>query len=295
MSALRAYPTLLRVGLASAIAYRVEMFVWMLTMTMPLVSLALWSAVSASTPVGRFGQGEFVAYFLATIIVRQLTGSWVVWELIQDIKSGALASRLLKPLHPLVAYSAENLAALPMRAVLALPMTTIALVARSRSPPPSARAHRRALPVADGRVVHHLLRHGDDRHAQLLHRELDGNLRGVAGELHAACRGTCCRLELFPAWVKDIAYLLPFRYTLGFPVEILIGMSSSTPSPRGSPCNGRTWSPRRSCVRDVEGRHASLRGVRRLTMRRYARLLPYSFACRCRSERSIAGTFCSKV
>ena len=46
--ALRAYPTLVRVGFAESVAYRAEMLVWMLTMTMPLVSLALWSAISAS-------------------------------------------------------------------------------------------------------------------------------------------------------------------------------------------------------------------------------------------------------
>ena len=64
MSALRAYPTLLRVGFAGAVAYRAEMLVWMLTTTMPLVSLALWSAVAREAPVGRFGPGEFVGYFL---------------------------------------------------------------------------------------------------------------------------------------------------------------------------------------------------------------------------------------
>jgi ABC-2 type transport system permease protein len=30
-------------------------------------------------------------------------------------------------------------------------------------------------------------------------------------------------LELFPGWVKTLTYVLPFRYMLGFPVEILIG------------------------------------------------------------------------
>jgi len=65
--AARAYPTLLRVGLAEAVAYRAEMLVWMLTTTMPLVSLALWSAVAETAPVGRFSQQGFAAYFLATL------------------------------------------------------------------------------------------------------------------------------------------------------------------------------------------------------------------------------------
>ncbi len=34
-------------------------------------------------------------------------------------------------------------------------------------------------------------------------------------------------LELFPSWARTLTYALPFRYTLGFPVEILIGTSSA--------------------------------------------------------------------
>ena len=50
------FPTLLRVGLAAAVAYRAEFLVWMLSTTMPLVMLALWSAVAREAPVGRFDQ-----------------------------------------------------------------------------------------------------------------------------------------------------------------------------------------------------------------------------------------------
>ena len=124
---LRAYPTMLRVGLAEAIAYRAETIVWMLTNTMPLVNLALWSAVARNNPIGNFQQKDLVAYFLAALIVRQLTGSWVLWELSREIRMGLLSMRLLRPIHPLFAYSAENLAALPLRAGFAVPLALIVL------------------------------------------------------------------------------------------------------------------------------------------------------------------------
>ena len=95
LRAIRAYPTLLRVGLSEAVAYRAELVVWVLTTTMPLVSLALWSAVAEEAPVGRVGARDFVAYFLATLVVRQLTGTWLIWEMNGDIRSGALSQRLL--------------------------------------------------------------------------------------------------------------------------------------------------------------------------------------------------------
>ena len=116
---LRAYPTLLAIGLKEAIAYRAEFVVWMLTMTMPLVMLAITSAMAREGAVGRFDAGAFTAYYLATLIVRQMSGSWVVWEMIREIKEGTLSLRLVRPMHPLVGYSAESLAAIPMRALVA--------------------------------------------------------------------------------------------------------------------------------------------------------------------------------
>ena len=40
-------------------------------------------------------------------------------------------------------------------------------------------------------------------------------------------------VELFPGWVKTLTYALPFRYMLGFPVEILIGAATRADIARG--------------------------------------------------------------
>jgi ABC-2 type transport system permease protein len=205
------------------VAYRAEMLIWMLTMTMPLVSLALWSAVAAGAPVGRFGQKEFAAYFLATLVVRQLSGSWVVWELIQDIKSGTLSARLLKPIHPLIAYSAENLGAIPMRALLAAPLAIFLLFARG--------AHLPREPLLLGAFALSLF---GAWLTTFFVMALIGTLSffiessSSVFEIWLASfmllSGYLLPLELFPPWVRDAAELLPFRYMLGFPVELLIGI-----------------------------------------------------------------------
>ena len=122
---LRVYPALLRVGFADIFAYRAELVVWLLTVNMPLVMMALWTAVAATGPVGRFGQREFVAYYLGMLLVRILTGSWLVWELTMEIRQGTLAPRLLRPIHPLWAHSAMQLAAVPFRVVLVSPLVFI--------------------------------------------------------------------------------------------------------------------------------------------------------------------------
>ncbi|NRD47887.1 ABC transporter permease, partial [Corallococcus exiguus] len=45
-TALKALPTMLRIGFSEAVAYRAEMIIWVLATTMPLIMLALWSAVA---------------------------------------------------------------------------------------------------------------------------------------------------------------------------------------------------------------------------------------------------------
>ena len=61
--AIKAFPTLLRVGISEVVAYRAEFVVWILTTNMPLVMLAIWRAVAADGPVGRFDQRAFTAYY----------------------------------------------------------------------------------------------------------------------------------------------------------------------------------------------------------------------------------------
>ena len=87
----------------------------MLSTTMPLIMMALWTAVAREAPVRPLRHRGFVAYFLATFVVRQLTGAWVAWQINYEVRQGTLAMRLLRPISPLWSYAVENLGALPLR------------------------------------------------------------------------------------------------------------------------------------------------------------------------------------
>jgi ABC-2 type transport system permease protein len=222
--AVSAYPTLLRVGFAEAVAYRAEMLVWMLTTTMPLVSLALWSAVAEEAPVGRFTQRGLSAYFLATLVVRQVTGSWIVWAMNQEIRSGTLSQRLLRPIHPLVAYSAENLAALPLRAALCLPIAVGALfyVGRAGLPSTPTALTITALSLVGAWLINFLTMTIIGTLAFFL--ESSTAVFEVWMVAFMLLSGYLVPLELFPPTLRAVTNALPFRYTIAYPVELLVGM-----------------------------------------------------------------------
>ena len=221
---LRAVPTLFRVGFAAAVAYRSEFVVWILTTNMPLVMLALWTQVAREAPVGRFGQKEFVAYFLATLIVRLLTGSWVVWEMTMEIRQGDLAMRLLRPIHPFVLYAADNLAAVPIRGLLALPIGFAALYSAGRAElaPDAAHWIFAALGTfgAWAIVFTAMLVMG----SLALFWESSLSLYDGWLGMFFIFSGYLMPLSFFPGWLRTLSWWLPFRYTLAFPVETMLGL-----------------------------------------------------------------------
>ena len=225
---LRAFPTLLKVGFAEALAYRAEMFVWLLSTNMPLVMLALWTAVARDAPVGRFGQKDFVAYYLATLVVRLLTGAWVIWELNFEIRQGTLAFRLLRPVHPLLAYAAENLSALPVRMRISLPIAAGALwvVGRERVTHDPVLLAILPLTILGAWLITFLAMAIIGSLAFWV--EQAGSLFEIWLGLFGVFSGYLVPLELFPGWVAAIARFLPFRYMLAFPVELVIGMTPRT-------------------------------------------------------------------
>ncbi len=227
--ALRAFPTLVRVGFAEAIAYRAEMLVWLLSTTMPLVMLALMTAVAREGPIGRFGKADLTAYYLAALVVRLLTGAWVIWEVNFEIRQGTLAYRLLRPLHPLVAYAAENVGAMPMRLALVLPLAVAAAAIAGRSHVTHDPLLLAAFPVAVlGAWLITFLAMAVIG-ALAFYVESSGSLFEVWLGLFGVFSGYLIPLELFPHWLATAARFLPFRYMLAFPVEMVVGMT-----PRGA-------------------------------------------------------------
>ncbi len=201
-AAARAYPALLRTGFAAAVAYRAEFVIWMFSTNMPLIMLALWA--------------------LSTLLVRLLTGSWVVWELTMEIRQGDLAMRLLRPLHPLIAYSAENLAAVPLRGIVAIPVVSILLWTARGQLGHDPILWLLLLPALLGAWLLTFLVMALIGTLALYLESATSIFEAWLG-ISAVLSGYLVPLDLFPQAVQRIALVLPFRFLLSFPVELMLG------------------------------------------------------------------------
>jgi ABC-2 type transport system permease protein len=215
-----------RIGFADALAYRAEFLIWILSTNMSLVMLALWNAVAREHPIGRWGQKDFIAYFLSVLVVRLVTGSWVVWEMNYELRQGLLAFRMLRPVHPLVHYAAENLAALPVRGFFAAPIALVSLMVMG----PEQVTHDPvrltvfAVSVLGAWLINFLAMSIIGSISFFIDNSMA--IFQVWFGLYMLLSGYLIPLDFFPTVLRQATSALPFRYMLSFPVEVLLGQLS---------------------------------------------------------------------
>lgn len=113
---MRRIRVLLSVYYAYMVEYRAELILWVLAGSLPLILMGVWQQAAESGEFALSGL-EFIRYFLAVFVVRQLTMVWVIWEFEREVNEGKLSLKLLQPMDPgwhhLASHVAERGARLP--------------------------------------------------------------------------------------------------------------------------------------------------------------------------------------
>lgn len=219
---LGALPTMFRIGFSELVAWRAEVFIWVLTTTMPLIMFAMWSTIAREAPVGRFDELTFAGYFLSTLVVRQLTAAWIVWELNFMIRSGSLSPLLLRPVHPVLYHAAQNLGAIPFRLMVMIPLAAGALALFPGIPLHLDPMHLTlyALAIALAWALTFCVQTSIGLLALYTQQSL--SLQEAWFGLWALLSGYLIPLELVPM-LQAPANWLPFRAMGSLPTEILLG------------------------------------------------------------------------
>lgn len=220
---LRKLRVLLTVYWAFSLEYRAVIIVWILSTTIPLVMMAVWARLAESGAIGGFSSGDFIAYYLANMLVMHLVSTWHGLELSRNIRMGEINPYLLKPFHPLWYYGLRALPTKPLRLPIYLP--PMLLVAWLH---PGVRYNVQPVALLSfvaSMVIAYMLVFFMQSSLALLafwisHAE---PLVLFWYQLRLLFSGYVVPLALFPPVVREVIWWLPFRFTLSLPLEILVG------------------------------------------------------------------------
>jgi ABC-2 type transport system permease protein len=211
--------------LASMFQYRASLLIWMIGQVLePMVYLIVWSVVSNTSggSVGDYTAREFAGYFIVLMLVNQFTYTWIMYEFEYRIREGILSFALLKPVHPIHSDIADNVSSklitLPIMILIAVGLA-VAFQA-SVSPPPWAIAL--FIPVLLLAFIIRFLIEWTLALAAFWTTRV-GAINQTYFVLMLFLSGQIAPLTLLPAPVQVIAGILPFRWMLGFPVELFLG------------------------------------------------------------------------
>jgi ABC-2 type transport system permease protein len=209
-------------------------FGWMVP---PLIYLFVWSTAAGAgagsrAAVGGLTRDQFIVYYLALIVVNQLTYSQTNWTVGDVIRYGGMNRLLLRPLAPFFDAVATQVSGLVVYMTFLAPVIAILyLVLR-----PKVQIHARdALAFVPALVGAALLRFFWGYWLALLAfwaTRADA-LLSLQDSFVFLLAGQVAPTALLPDTLRALARALPFRYMLGFPVELLTGQLGPAEVGRG--------------------------------------------------------------
>jgi ABC-2 type transport system permease protein len=223
------YVTVAKAAVQTQFQYRTANYTYMLGMVAePVVYLVVWSSVANTHggSVNGITAGEFAAYYIVWTLVRNMNIVLTPYAWEDRIQQGELSGALLRPVHPIhydLAYFAGwkvvvVLLWIPIAAVL-----SIAFRPTFHISPLDALVF--FLAIWGAYLIRSMLlwvlgmiTFWTTRVSAIYDTYFTAEL---------LLSGRLVPLALLPAWASGLADVLPFKYTFGYPIEVLAGSLST--------------------------------------------------------------------
>lgn len=229
-----AYRALLRAHIGMGVAYRARLTVWVLSSLFPLLMMAVWlSVVDEVGPTAGWRTSDFVSYYAGGALLYHTTTSFLTWVWDADLRSGDMSFKLLKPMDPFHQYLTQEIG---LRVVVlafllpALVALTLMLPDLTYELTPMGWVVAGAAALT-GFFLNVLMAM---TFATIgFWTTQAGNLYSLWWGVGAFLSGWIAPLALMPEVVSDAAQVLPFRSSMGFPLEILLNRLTSAQIAQG--------------------------------------------------------------
>jgi ABC-2 type transport system permease protein len=191
-------------------------------LTEPVVYLVVWTSVAEQNgdAIGGLTRGQVSAYFVVWTLVRNLTTGYSpdVWQ--RRFQEGTLADMLLRPVHPVHCDIAGGFGFNLPRVVVAVPLTAALILLFQPDISPSALEVVVFVASVAAAYVLRAVAFCAVGTVGFWTTRIDAASRlYLAAELLLS--GRLVPIVLYPTWLAAAATWLPFRYTFGFPIEVL--------------------------------------------------------------------------
>jgi ABC-2 type transport system permease protein len=222
------YRRLWSIGIAQYTAYRGAAAIWTLGLIVgPLVTLVVWTTVADSNggEAGGFTAPEYAAYFVILMVVNHLTFTWQAWEQEFRIRTGQYSPLLLRPVHPIHADVTGNFSFKLFGLVGVVPAAVILSFAFDARYEATAWAWLAFLPtLLLAMVLRYMLEWTSGLIAFWVTKT--SAMLGMYSTAMFFLSGQVAPLTIFPEPVQAVAFVLPFRWMVFFPVEVALGDAS---------------------------------------------------------------------
>ena len=221
----RIYEALVKTDVALMLQYRATLVIWLIGgVLQPVVYLVVWLTVAAAKggQVADFDSGALAAYYIVLMLVNHVTFDWHMYEMGWRVRSGSFSPILLQPLHPIHRDLSQNVSYKLITLSVMLPAS--ALLCWFFEPVFAAPGWS-LLTFIPALVLAFAVRFLVEWTVALLAfwtTDTSG-LNQVYFVALLFLSGNMAPLSLLPDWLRQVAHLLPFKWMVAFPVELVLG------------------------------------------------------------------------
>lgn len=184
--------------------------------------MAIWLVINKEGANTLFSYNQLVVYYLGSILIKTITSSWVGQFIPGRIRRGDISPLLLRPMSFLTQWIGENIGEKLVKLIFLIP--AVILFGKLLSADiPSLNFVEWLLVIIStfsGAMIFFLLDVIIGMTAFWM--EETRSIKEVFGVLESLFGGRLIPLAILPLFLGKLSFILPFRYVISLPLEILL-------------------------------------------------------------------------
>lgn len=214
---------LIRMSLIDAFEYRGDILIFTFSYcAQPVVYLSVWLAVASSSSTLSMSSSELSQYYIWLIVVQIWVSAWASPFIASAIRLGKLSPFLLKPTSYFHFQIGNNIGEKILKTAMILPIVFI--LAATLHPLWPNLSFAGWIIFTLSWILAAIIYFEVDMCVGLIAFwfEESSAIDDVYNVFHSIFSGILIPLILMPTWVRSLAIVLPFRYEVSLPLEILL-------------------------------------------------------------------------